>query len=559
MDVTTTIPDTLELTDMADLAIHHITSNVDPQLDGAPYFYLNMVGKPASCVHDAWDYGDVTGRYVDAAVSLRQMTKTTAGLDAQQRLEQLLLKTFDPVDGLSYRPELGWCTPEAGMFDQGRALTGLLSMHMASGAKDPLQCAGRLVSGLYRIARHEKDRSVGDYCQFPFAAWRRDHWSDQPGEPTCYGGGCTIYPVVRFFEITGDPMAEELATRLVNYIVGVSGVFRDDGDFRPPELLPEAGHFHSKTLTALGVLKYGLVFQRDDLVAWARRVYEYCKTQGSSFGWFPEGVGVTQDQNTAHSETCCTVDMIELAILLARRVDTAYWDDVERFTRNYLCESQIRDVGWLEVDSSRKDTIRECFSRAREAIMGGFVGRARPHDLIADGHQMACCCGAGARAIYQVWNNVVERRGTSLSVNLLLNHRGPYADVQSWLPFEGRIRVQPRCSGSVRVRIPGCLGDNQVVLKVQGEVRTARQEKGYVVVEAVKGSEVIELFWEIPEQQTSETIASWTFDVRWRGDTVTGIEPAGDQRPLYLRAVWSGPVQMRDKPCEVNTPPTVYW
>lgn len=381
------IPDTLELTDRAELAIRHMTANVDRKLNYTPYFYLHMTSDPPGCSHEPWDWGDVAGRYVDALVSLRQMTGCRTGKDIEENLKDLLLSTINKANGLTYRFKTPWSNYEAGMFDQGRTLSAFLSSYMATGAKKYLDLAAKMVDGLWDIAIHvhRKDRGYS-FCYYPFSTYLQDGWdAGEIAEPTCYGGGSTILPVVKFYEISGSPRARDLAERFINFIVFESGVFDEKGGFLPPDLIPDRPHFHSKSLTFLGILKYAVLEKRQDLFAWSKKAWDWAYNWGTSFGWFPEGVGSRLHEPTPWSETCCTIDMIETVILLAKKGFPEYWNHVERFARNYLMESQIVDIGRIleKAGIKKKNSKRACFAGAPEMMLGGFVGRSRPHDLIA--------------------------------------------------------------------------------------------------------------------------------------------------------------------------------
>ena len=71
-------------------------------------------------------------------------------------------------------------------------------------------------------------------------------------------------------------------------------------------------------------------------------MYEWGRSIGTGFGWFPEFVGMQA------CETCCITDMIDLAIMLAEAGWEEYWDDAARYGRNHLVESQFSDLGWLD-------------------------------------------------------------------------------------------------------------------------------------------------------------------------------------------------------------------
>ena len=561
------IPDTLELTDRAEVALHHLTSNVDPKLNYTPYFYLNMVGDPPSCIHENWDYGDITARYIDAIVSLRQMTGSKTGLKVERKLKQLLVSTFSKKDGLSYRLKQPWTKVHAGMFDQGRTMMALTTWYMETKDKKVLESGKRLVQGLWNIAipaiREEKGYA---YCYYPYSAYYPNGWDPtEVAEPTCYGGGCSIYSVVKFYEISGYPLADRLAERLVNNNVYESEVFSTTGDFRPKRNTFESGHFHSKTLTVLGVLKYAILHKRKDLVEWSIRAFEFALTQGTSFGWFPEGLGIPEAFGTElkpHSETCCTTDMIEIAILLAKNGYPQYWNQVERFTRNYLIESQISDITWMlqKKYKKRKDTPRERFTDAPEIIRGGFVGRCLPHDLIVDGFLMGCCCGAGARAIYQIWDNAVEQKAGKVIVHLLMNRRSSELEIQSFLPYLGKIVLKNIKGRTLSLRIPDWVNKKQITAEKNGTKCTFQIKKGYIEFQGLKPKDIITVQWLIKTIRKKESFLKWNFQVDWRGDTIIRIKPQGEKVPFYQREdMDSEQVPYREIAGSPNQKVTIHW
>ena len=558
------IPNTLELPDRAELAIHHMTTNVDHRLKNTPYFYLHMNGEPPGCFHEPWDWGDVTGRYLDALVSLRQITGSRTGMDIENSLKDLLVSTLDNKNGLTYRMKTPWSNDEAGMFDQGRTLGAFLSLYMATDRKKYLDYAAKMIDGLWNIAVHIQRKDKGySYCYYPFSTYGKNAWdAKETAEPTCYGGGSTILPVVKYYEITGSQKAGELAERLVNFIVFESGIFDDTGSFLPPDMIPDRPHFHSKSLTFLGVLKFAVLEKRKDLIEWSRKAYNWAYAQGSSFGWFPEGVGALNHDPTPWSETCCTADMIEAAILLAQNGYPEYWNDVERFTRNYLVEAQVMDIGWIleQAKIKKRDTKRSCFKNAPEMMRGGFVGRCLPHDLIADGFQMGCCCGAGARALYQVWDNATNFDKGNLYVNLLLNKRTPYADIQSHLPYDGIVNVTINQPCSLYVRIPEWASKDSFLIFSDSEDIHSSWKKEYLYFPSVKPGEDLSIRFFVRMVLTSETIQKWRFDILWHGDTIMQMSPKGDKVPLYQRAfVNSTNVPYRPRPKTPKKGNTVHW
>ena len=50
------------------------------------------------------------------------------------------------------------------------------------------------------------------------------------------------------------------------------------------------------------------------------------------------------------------------------------------------------------------------------------------------------CCNANAPVgLYEAWNSIVEYNQGLVQVNLLLNRASPWVDIDSYLPYEGKV------------------------------------------------------------------------------------------------------------------------
>ena len=58
---------------------------------GLPYFDVHYVRKPAVAIHAPWDYGDGTGRYLDALVLAYVLTSRPEALAVAHDLAGLLM------------------------------------------------------------------------------------------------------------------------------------------------------------------------------------------------------------------------------------------------------------------------------------------------------------------------------------------------------------------------------------------------------------------------------------------------------------------------------------
>lgn len=89
---------TLDLLEPMALAAHAIVHRLDPAQGDRPWFKLRGEGGiPAALKHDTWDFGDMTGRYLEGLILARHMGITDPALsDAEGRLGRYLLKILGP-------------------------------------------------------------------------------------------------------------------------------------------------------------------------------------------------------------------------------------------------------------------------------------------------------------------------------------------------------------------------------------------------------------------------------------------------------------------------------
>ena len=90
-----------------------------------------------------------------------------------------------------------------------------------------------------------------------------------------------LLPAVRWYELTGYPKSLELA-KLDFDALQQGNIFKDDGSF--------GGHFHYHSGAAIGLLAYGLMTNDQTLVQKICRVYEFARSKGTNYGYFPECV-----------------------------------------------------------------------------------------------------------------------------------------------------------------------------------------------------------------------------------------------------------------------------
>jgi hypothetical protein len=529
----------VDLAERARQAENNYCRLLDPQLNWIPWFYAHLNREESRADHCEWCFGDATGRYLDALVLCTRMTglsdETVLGT---ARLRKALLDMYSEGDGLCYRPAgFDFVKFGANMFDQRSALLGLVSLLQDTGDEEILDRIRAQVRGLRRIAR---DR--GSYCFFPYIDYTPGAERTAPQELSelsgidllHYGGGVLIHPLMRFVETTGDEATLDLAAKLVDFVVRRSGVYDEDGAFYSKGGTDCAGHVHSRLDVLGGVLRFARYTKDRELLAWCGRVYDWSRSLGSTYGWYPEGVDTRETRRTLpHSEICCTTDVIHAAIHLARSGRAECWDHAEQYL-NQLLATQVLDTSWAA--SVRKErTIQSDYEDIPARYRGGFPGRTRPNDLTNNGFfdTMGCCCAAGGRGLYQIWHHAVDLEDDAATVNLWVDRSLPELDVTVRLGAEGRLTLSPKRRMTLRVRAPHWLDTSSARAEVNGAQSPLPHADGYLHFEDVPENGVVELIFDAPVVVREEAIAGNPYAVSWRGNVVVGIEPPGPHMPLW--------------------------
>src|SRR4029453_7857902 len=105
--------------------------------------------------------------------------------------------------------------------------------------------------------------------------------------------------------------------------------------------------------------------------------------------------------------------------------------------------------------------------------------------------------GHTSRALYLVADSIIESEDRLLRVNLLMNRATPWADLDSYLPFEGKAVIRMKAATDMLlVRIPEWTDWNSVSCNVNGKSRPSQwysPERGYLAVGSVAKGDSIEI------------------------------------------------------------------
>lgn len=540
------------------LAKNNYCNFLDEKLNYIPYFYM-FTGRETCGAHCEWDFGDATGRYLDALLLCGEITGfSKADETAAKRLRTALDRMISEEDGLCYRPEgFTWVAYGANSFDQRSCLLGLASWYRHYRDEKTKAAGENLIKGLYKMGIE-----VDDYFYIPVESYtnklersifepRRFDIETYSADQCHYGGGVIIYPLMYWHQLTGSPIALELAGKLARFIVYHSGVYAEDGSFwMTGHGVDSDGHFHSRVDSTAGILEYAIATGNEAMKDWCRRVYDWAVTQGTRYGLFPEGLGPPirsghkdeYPEVSKHSEICGTTDMIELALLLGKHVDPSYYDHGERYL-NHILASQLDDISWIAPPPDREDTEQFTYQNVRERYRGSFTGRTTPNDLTNFGRydNMGCCTAAGGRALFMLWDGAAEYSGGQLEVNLWLdvnhdririshNHREGYASFTPQKSCEVlKIRIPSwlkERKGSIRVFIVGASAEGKC---------SPRFEEDYLVFTGLSEGMTVTVRYPVVEVLDTQVFCGEEYKVTWNGNRVVEILPKGGYIPLYVR------------------------
>ncbi len=530
-------PDTLDLCQRAKLSLGYLTNMVDPKLNYEPYWGVFFNDDPPHADHERWDSSELPGSWVDAIVLTRHMSGSKEGMEVEKALKELLLSYFDQ-DGLRYHAQHAWNSKVySSMHELGFILNGLVTWYLETEDKKVRKTTDKLIKRLLEISIR-KTAEMGmlipgeeetGCCYFPHEVYTRQGWELTSNSIVLFNAA-PLLALVRYYEQTNNQDALVLAEGLTNYLSSsdkrYSRCFDYDGRFM--------GHFHATMWAVAGILRYGMVSEKKQIVRWAKKVYDWALRQGSTSGWFPEVVGI-RDPKEETCETCCITDMIHIGIMLAKAGYEEYWSNVERFTRNQLIENQVSDLNQIKVSHrERRDTEKIAYERIRERALGGFWADSSVSDRSPYNMFGGCCCAMGARALFLVWDSIIEKRPQGVYVNLALNRDSQWLEVVSYRPYQGKVKLIIRDAPTVFIRIPEWAGE-RIGLYVDNKPGVIQWTGNYLKLDELTKGQEVTVTYPLKKEQKMERIGGREYELSWRGDTVISISPKGKVYPLYQR------------------------
>lgn len=205
------------------------------------------------------------------------------------------------------------------------------------------------------------------------------------------------------------------------------------------------------------------------------------------------------------------------------------------------------------------DTVPYWMSLDIERAIGCFSGWAFPNDWGAMSMH-GCCTGNASRTIYWIRDSILTREDDLVRVNLLMNRASTWLDVNSYLPYEGRIVLQIKAAKKVAVRIPPWTDSEEVTCTVGGRQCGYAWSGNYIVVDGLAKGDTVEIRFPMTTETVFKIIAADTiYKLTGKGYTVVDIEPKGRICPLYCRDAYKADATPVKKVSRVISGKTIIW
>jgi hypothetical protein len=561
--VEVTVPDTLDLAARAELSLNALTRNSNPDDHDTVYetfgFGQNppVPGKPGWFINPANLY---------ALPYLRTMCGSRAGLDVEFRMMQGMLERIQPDGRLTFPNDAGWPAGTSVPAVNGQLALALLNWYERDKGRGWLDYVKLLCAGLDRAAVRVQDRAYYPLeCGIDAGgAWR---WTNRgasvipytpPLEPESeqqgYEGAAKwmtvsgpIEALACQYRYTTDEKTLDLAMRLTRF--GLKGPMwegfsslaypgNQQGIF--------AGHFTGNVNFLNALLDMGMATKSEALKQRARQGYELTRRVGVvRLGWYPSWImnGPETYGRSKQMHGVCDSGGAAAALILAVKLTDAgvgdYWDDVDYIVRNQLAEQQFTDAKVM-LGKAGGDP---------QSLIPRFVGGCGTGEPTAMKPEIGGVgTAAAAAAFYHAWHGITrfDPDAKVAQVNLFLNRVSPWLDMESFLPYEGKVILRNKQARTIFVRLPMWLNDRlpgweadqmAVQCKRNGESIVAGRVGRNLLIDAQEG-DVIQLTFPVPTRTDKYTIHGKVYEVQFRGGTVVDINNRNASPalvPLYQR------------------------
>jgi len=516
--------------------IHNLSSILDSDNEGIPFFTSYVLGRPNMGFHPQFSVGNVTGRSLYALLKAEAVSQIPLDPAVVNTYRDILLRSYETVRGLPCDPERpGAPFNRCYIFNAGAGFRGLLGLVTFRADETARRYFEESIENwnLHFVGKNFSWRAFQEQFGLEGGGYGEGHWPG-PGDRMGVQRPFSLWAFVEFFKATGYRPALELATRLGLEIV-FSG-FPTDGSLR--------GYDHGfevvAEMNALAALALVLREETGDqaqrraewIMGLVRARYDNAvNTLMSQTGWFPETISRQSDVGEANN----TAELIETAIKFGDWGWPEYYQDAERFARAHLLPSQLLDTDFIvENPTPRSDGERNVKARIKGAF--GFpapYGMVPTHNPYFVGAYFLDIAAGGVATAAEVMANSSRFIDGKHVVNLLFDHETQYLRFEGPYPDRYALRITLKQPGSLDVRLSDWVDRSKLEVSVGGVGIPFESTNHYLRIEAPPVGEEISIRFPLKEYRTSEVLNGRTIDYLWRGDSIIAVSQMGSTFPFF--------------------------
>jgi hypothetical protein len=527
---TNMLPATINVIQRAESGLNALFGMLDHNRGLEPYCYTYLEARPAYMSHWSGAISNVLPYALETVTMLRTMTNDTRYAAEARALEEAVI-SFLGSDGLIYdrvadsRPwnknlESGssWNGDYASIAGNGRLVRAMSACFSCSGDKKWLGLIEKTANMLASLAVIDGDTAyypnLGHGCDYGYFKEADFKSAAKPSRSQDGKRGFTLFyqaevlgGLVKWYEISGDCKIIELCEKLVNFIM--KPVFWGAVTEIDPVFGATRAHFWGNLSGALATLRnlmeYAMVSENYIIMEFVRDGYEWARHNLS--------MELGLDINI---ESSSIANLIGLSLMLTEAGQGDFIDDADSVFRNALVEAQITDIEALEylgkmgperpigaewganLDKRMENGIfRQPFDgmETGDNVINRNIG-AFCANLLEGRYQSSCITyhdtACGNMGFYDIWKGAVLHSNGVTTVNLFINHFTPWLNIESFLPYEGRVIIKSKQPQMISIRIPKNIGISSLLMTINGVAQKNELAGRYVFLPAKEG-DIIEL------------------------------------------------------------------
>lgn len=575
------VPDTLDLAERGGFAVNALTGAACPEHGYESYHGGHFDHRPPYL--SLRTNGPCMQKAVHALPMMRVMSGSTLRHEYDLKMMEAITRDIDDrglwwlkVEGRPWRAE-PFKKDFVNVSASGRFMVALGDWYRYDHDSQWLSILERMAHGLGNIVIQQNGNTLFH------DSYLRSGWADPKNpppleNPQIYCNGYALRGFTRWYSISGDKKALGIAEKLAAYMsspaIGTWKAAENPTMVAGSEHAHWEGHFHSHTMGMIGMIEYANQLNDVQAKRFVADFYEYARNFGiARIGFFPAVVRPLDvlyvDQPSGFIkgmplEGCCIADMTLLAILLSDGGVGDYWDDVDQYVRNQLVELQVLRRDLLEAivasgPEHKLDRRMETDDHVIDRQLGAFVSISDP--TMSYAWWTMCCLGNCSVALYKAWESILRFKDSVAQINLLLNRSSEWLDVDSYLPFEGKVVLKNKTARQAHVRMPAWVDKSEVRYRVNERQHACRWLNNYLLVESLAPGDIVTIEFPVADttEEHTEPAFQQTYSCQFRGNTLLDITPraarpirthdvSDDQSvfainkgyPLYLRESYKG-------------------